>query len=151
MNVDSLSLRFHGSPLFPCPHSYVRIRRKQQTFFVCIPSNVSSADYLKDEIITALSGLRNPYDAEPTTTATSTNRRHRMQNNDDDEEEDATETENPQTLTRHDLKIMDTAGTELLDLDQLTKLVNEQELHVVFRLSDDEYEPVQVQYADMAE
>ena len=68
-------------------------------------------------------------------------------NDDDDEEED----NNNNTLTRHDLKIMDTAGTELVDRDQLTKLVNEQELHVVFRISDDEYEPVQVQYADMAE
>lgn len=45
-----------------------------------------------------------------------------------------------------DLKIMDTAGT---DLEDLSKLENEQELHVVFRISDEEYEPVQVQHADM--
>jgi hypothetical protein len=131
-------------------HSYVRIRRKQQTFYVCIPSDVSSADYLKDEIITALSGLRHESDAD--TSASSTNRRYRMHNDNDyeeDEEDDATE--NPNALTRQDLKIMDTAGTELLDRDQVMKLVNEQELHVVFRLSEDEFEPVQVQYADMAE
>ena len=48
-----------------------------------------------------------------------------------------------------DLKIMTVAGVELVEeTDLAATLVNDQELHVVFRISDDEYEPVQIEYAD---
>lgn len=90
--------------------SYVRIRRKLQTFYVFCQPDVHGVDHLKQQVATALAGF-----------------------SDDPVEMD-------------DLKIMDTAGT---DLEDLSKLENEQELHVVFRISDEEYEPVQVQHADM--
>ena len=91
--------------------SYVRIRRKLQTFYVFCQPDVHGVDHLKQQVATALAGF----------------------SDDDPVEVD-------------DLKIMDTAGT---DLEDLSKLENEQELHVVFRISDEEYEPVQVQHADM--
>ena len=65
-----------------------------------------------------------------------------------------------------DLKIMDKTGMELVDKSQqqqggggdqrdntfdFQNLVNGQELHVVFRISDDEYEPVQIEYADTSD
>jgi hypothetical protein len=91
-------------------NSYIRIRRKQQTFYVLCEPNVHDADHLKSEICTALAA-------------------------------DAPE--------KDDMKLMDTAGDELSE--DLSKLENEQELHVVFRISDDEYEPVDVRNADMTE
>ena len=97
----------------------------------------------------ALSGLR--HESRDITNSMGLPQRMQDDDDDDDNDDDGENNANSNTMTRQDLKIMDTAGTELLDRDQLTKLVNEQELHVVFRISDDEYEPVQVQYADMAE
>ncbi len=46
---------------------------------------------------------------------------------------------------------MNVAGVELTEDTELSAtLVNDQELHVVFRISDDEFEPVQIHYADNA-
>ena len=66
--------------------------------------------------------------------------------NDDDDDDDNDGTFSPPV---QDLKIMTVAGVELVEeTDLATTLVNDQELHVVFRISDDEYEPVQIEYAD---
>lgn len=91
-------------------HSYVRIRRKQQTFYVLCEPNVHDANHLKTEICTALAA---------------------------------------EAPDQADIKVMNTAGDELGG--DLSKLENEQELHVVFRISDDEFEPVDVRNSDMTE
>ena len=66
-------------------------------------------------------------------------------NNDDDDDD-----ESPPSLTVDDLKLMDVTGMELDDENEngITSLTNDQELHVVFRISGDEYESVDIQYAD---
>ena len=109
--------------------SYVRIRRKQQTFFIFIHQQDHVIHHLKEEIVTALSG----FDAATHGTAAA----------------DAA------TITSvDDLKLMDVRGVELHDNDNcpIASLTNDQELHVVFRISDDEYESVDIQYyADATE
>ncbi|KAI2502621.1 hypothetical protein MHU86_11815 [Fragilaria crotonensis] len=113
---------------------YVRIRRKHQTFFVFIDPTMHGVNYLKKEIIMALSGF-NDNANNPT-----------FDNDDDDDDNYGTS-----SLPVQDLKIMNVAGVELKEeTDLATTLVNDQELHVVFRIADDEYEPVQIQYADNA-
>jgi len=52
------------------------------------------------------------------------------------------------TAEDREMRLMDTAGEEVTDLKTLK---NEQELHVVFRLTDDEFEPVDIPNVDMAE
>jgi hypothetical protein len=54
----------------------------------------------------------------------------------------------PEPVEVSDMKLMDTTGKEVTDL---SKLNNEQELHVVFRISDDQFEPVDVRNVDMTE
>lgn len=102
-------MRYYYLLCFLC--SYVRIRRKQQTFYVLCEPTVHGADHLKSQVRLAL-------------------------------QDDA-----PESLD--EMRLMDTGGTEL-DED-LSKLENEQELHIVFRISDDEYEPVDVRNVDMSE
>ena len=70
-------------------------------------------------------------------------------NRDDDDDDDDDETSPP--LAVEDLKLMDVTGMEVNDTDDcpIASLTNDQELHVVLRISDNEYESVYIlPYAD---
>jgi hypothetical protein len=93
-------------------------------------------DYLKKQILLALSRFENDEDD--------------MNPNDDDDEDDDDHTRNhyhgrkrnspyPQDIS--DLRLMDTAGMEIQSVSQLS---NDQELHVVFRIEGNDFEPVQI-------
>jgi hypothetical protein len=133
-NPDSILLQLLPLRRNSTSNSYVRIRRKHQTFFIFVDPTIHGVNYLKKEIVTALSGF-NDNASNPTY---------------DDNDDDADDNGSP-SLPLQDLKIMNVAGVELTEDTELSAtLVNDQELHVVFRISDDEFEPVQIHYADNA-
>jgi hypothetical protein len=97
------------SPTTNPTQSHVRIRRKNQSFFImCVPSQ--TALYLKHQVAQCL-------------------HEHHLEN----------APESPSQL-----QILTAEGTVLEDDDSLENLTNEQELHVCFPISDNEWEPVDI-------
>ena len=118
--------------------SVVCIRRKHQSFYIFVEPLQHSVQYLKEQVRIALRGVPK----------NDNNTNYNSNNHDNDDDDD--DNDNIVDLCPlEDMKLMTTTGKELLHAEDMASLVNEQELHLVYRIAENEYEPVQIQYPHM--